>query len=63
MRVPWTNLPKVKEIAIEFYEPLRSHDSWVMCLVNFIMSKDMGPQSRLGRDEEAHSMGRKVHAK
>ncbi len=63
MLVPWTNLPKVKSIAKDFYDPLKSHDSWINVLINFIMQKDMGPQSRLGRDEQAHFLGRKVAAK
>ncbi|KAJ3182218.1 Sphingolipid delta(4)-desaturase DES1 [Gaertneriomyces sp. JEL0708] len=59
-KVPWSNLPKVRAVAPEFYNTLAYHTSWVMVLVNFVIKKDIGPQSRVGRDLEDHRKGRKM---
>ncbi|KNC99292.1 uncharacterized protein SPPG_05546 [Spizellomyces punctatus DAOM BR117] len=59
-KVPWSNLRKVRDVAPEFYNTLAYHTSWVMVLVRFILSKDIGPQSRVGRDYEDHRKGRKM---
>lgn len=54
--VPWTRLPKLREIADEFYAPLPRHDSWVSVLWRFIWDADVGVTSRVKR----RSGGRKV---
>jgi len=47
MNIPWNNLPKLKKLAPEFYEPLKSCKSWTWVLFNFIWNKDMSPFSRI----------------
>ena len=60
LQVPWSKLPAVREAAPEFYNTLKYHMSWVMVLVNFVLQRDIGPQSRVGRDYETHKRGRKL---
>ena len=48
--VPGKFLPKVHEIAPEFYDNLPIHTSWVWCLVDFITNPKYGPYARLKRD-------------
>ncbi|KAI8917085.1 fatty acid desaturase-domain-containing protein [Powellomyces hirtus] len=59
-KVPWSGLRKVRAIAPEFYNTLQYHTSWVMVHWRFIFQKDVGPQSRVGRDYEDHKKGRKM---
>lgn len=58
--VPWSRLPRVKEIANEYYEPLASHDSWCGVLWKFVTQPCMGPQSRCARTYDAHNDGRSM---
>ncbi len=60
--VAWTNLPKVTEMAPEFYDPLSNHMSWFKVLYDFVMNKDIGPVSRVGRDIEDHKRARRMVA-
>ena len=47
-RISGFNLPKVKEIAPEYYE-LPQHESWPMVLWNFCMDESKSPFSRVKR--------------
>jgi sphingolipid 4-desaturase/C4-monooxygenase len=47
INVPWNNLPKLKKIAPEYYDNLKSYNSWVKVLLNFIFNPKMGPFSKL----------------
>jgi sphingolipid delta-4 desaturase len=51
MRVPWMRLPRVKEIAPEYYEPLYAHTSWTALLVRFLTDKELTPFSRAIRGD------------
>jgi sphingolipid 4-desaturase/C4-monooxygenase len=50
----------VRAIAPEFYNNLFYHMSWTGVLVDFVFDKNLGPQSRVGRDQAAHKRGRKL---
>lgn len=47
--VPWTRLPKLRKLAPEFYDPIPSHPSWPMVIVNFIRDKEVGIFARAKR--------------
>jgi len=47
--IPGTLLPKVRQIAAEFYDQLPSHRSWVTVLWNFITDPAIGPYARVKR--------------
>jgi sphingolipid delta-4 desaturase len=47
--VPWTNLPKLREVAKEYYEPLPSHKSWPYVTYKFITDPSVGMFSRAKR--------------
>eukprot|EP00058_Branchiostoma_floridae_P027805 XP_002613296.1 hypothetical protein BRAFLDRAFT_118711 [Branchiostoma floridae] len=47
--IPGCNLPKLKEIAKEYYEPLPSHSSWPKVIWDFIMDPAIGPYCRMKR--------------
>jgi sphingolipid 4-desaturase/C4-monooxygenase len=38
--IPWTRLPKLREIAAEFYDPLPCHRSWSLVIWDFIISQE-----------------------
>lgn len=59
MDVPGWSLPRLHRIAREFYEPLKSHRSWTYVLWHFIMSPEMGAQSRIVRSRETHDRVRR----
>ncbi|KAI8926409.1 fatty acid desaturase-domain-containing protein [Entophlyctis helioformis] len=59
-KIPWTNLPALKNAAPEFYDSLASHQSWMKVHWDFIFDRTMGPQSRLGRSYDDHKRGRKM---
>jgi sphingolipid delta-4 desaturase len=48
--VPWNNLPKIKEIAPEFYDTLHYHTSWSGLVWKFLTDKNMSLFSRTVRD-------------
>ncbi len=52
MNIPGSRVPKVKEMAPEYYEKLVSHQSWTCVLVEFVFRKDMGLKSRIVRTQE-----------
>jgi len=50
VNVPWSNLPKLKSKAPEFYEPLKSYRSWTGVVVDFIRNPDLSCYSRIVRN-------------
>lgn len=59
-QVPWSLLPKVKEMAGEFYDPLIAHYSWINVLWQMMFNPDLGPQSRCVRDIKEYRKARKI---
>lgn len=59
--IPWTRLPKLREIASEFYEPLPTHTSWSWVIWQFIWDNDVSLWSRVKREQQLKS-GKKVEA-
>jgi sphingolipid 4-desaturase/C4-monooxygenase len=55
--VPWTRLPKLYEIAKEFYHPLPCHKSWPIVLWQFIVDKEVGMWCRVKRAEGGRMVG------
>lgn len=49
MQVPWNKLPKLSQIAPEYYSELQSHQSYSKVLLRFIRDKEMTPFSRVIR--------------
>ena len=47
--IPWTNLPKVKEIAPEFYDNLPQCKSWPGVIFRYIFDDSISPFSRVKR--------------
>nr|QPF20891.1 sphingolipid delta(4)-desaturase DES1-like [Cherax quadricarinatus] len=47
--VPGSRLPKVKELAPEFYDDLPQHQSWVKVIYDFITDPAIGPYARIKR--------------
>lgn len=47
--VPWNNLPKIKKIADEHYEPLGYHTSYTVLLFQFIFNREISLFSRTRR--------------
>lgn len=45
--VPWNNLPKLKKLAPEYYDNLKSYRSWTAVLFRFIFDKSMSTFSRI----------------
>ncbi len=50
-RVPWNNLPKLKQLAPEFYDPLPAHRSWTRLLLDFIFDSRYWLYSRVVRPD------------
>jgi sphingolipid delta-4 desaturase len=46
MNVAWNNLPKLKALAPEFYNNLKSYQSWIGVISNFIFNPKLSPYSR-----------------
>ncbi|KAH6655688.1 dihydroceramide delta(4)-desaturase [Truncatella angustata] len=55
--VPWTRLPKLYEIAREFYEDLPQHRSWSYVLWQFIFDENVGIRCRVKRKEGGRLVG------
>ena len=47
--VPWNNLPKLRAMAPEFYDSLKSHSSWSRLLFQFIFDKRYSVSGRVER--------------
>ncbi len=52
--IPWNNLPKLKALAPEFYDNLKSHKSYTMLLLRFLFSQEVGLYSRIVRRERGN---------
>jgi sphingolipid delta-4 desaturase len=48
--IPWSRLPKVTEMAPEFYENLPVHKSWPLVIWKFIVDPNVGSFNRVKRD-------------
>ncbi len=47
MHIPWVNLPKLKAMAPEYYDTLKSYDSWTRIMLRFIFDKNLNSFSRI----------------
>lgn len=47
--IPGSLLPKVREIAPEYYDNLPSHNSWTRVLLDFVRDPAIGPYARIKR--------------
>ncbi|MBC7711812.1 MAG: fatty acid desaturase [Rhizobacter sp.] len=47
MNVAWINQPKVKQMAPEFYDNLKSYNSWTKVLLNFIFNPEIDSFTRM----------------
>lgn len=48
-KIPWSNLPKVRKIAPEYYDTLPSYNSYTAVIWKYIMDPTVGPFSRIKR--------------
>jgi sphingolipid delta-4 desaturase len=53
--IPWSNLPKLRALAPEFYDHLPQTESWFGAQIKFLFDKDVGPWCRVLREEGAGS--------
>ena len=51
--IPWTNLPKLRKGAPQFYDSLKSHGSWTKLFFRFLFDNNITLHSRILRDEKA----------
>lgn len=58
--IPWNRLPKLREIAPEYYNTLIYHTSWTKLLLSFIFNKEYSLFSRIIRSEKVKKGERKV---
>jgi sphingolipid delta-4 desaturase len=47
--IPWNNLPKLKAVAPEFYEPLLHHTSYTKLFLRFLFDQEISLFSRITR--------------
>lgn len=47
--IPWTRLPRLRQIAHEYYDDLPAHTSWVKVTYRFIFESQVGLFSRVKR--------------
>jgi len=47
--IPWRQLPKVKEMAPEFYDTLPAHPSYFLLFWKYVTDPNFGPWCRIGR--------------
>ena len=45
--LPWSQLPKVRKIAPEFYEGIPYHTSYLKVMYNYIFDPNIGPYARV----------------
>lgn len=50
--IPWSNLPKVREIAPEFYKDLPYHTSWVLVLWRFVTDPNISLYNRIKKGDK-----------
>ncbi|KAI1211779.1 sphingolipid delta4-desaturase [Annulohypoxylon truncatum] len=58
--VPWTRLPKLNQIAREFYADLPYHRSWTYVIWRFIFDENVGIRCRVKRKEGGRLVGQKA---
>ncbi|MHA7776908.1 fatty acid desaturase [Roseibium sp. M-1] len=64
--IPWNNLPKLKRLAPDYYDGLKSYRSWTAVLFRFIFDRSMSTFSRivhLPRDRPAAGQGSSPNSK
>ena len=49
--IPWNNLPRLKRLAPEFYEPLLAHRSYTKLFLRFLFDQEISRYSRITRRE------------
>ena len=54
-KVAGSRLPKVREIAPEYYNNLKYHTSWTKVIVDYIADPNMGPFARTMRKKVSKS--------
>lgn len=59
-KIPWSNLPLLRQLATESYDTLAYHTSWLKVHWRFITQPCMGPQSRVVRDYDTFKQGRSL---
>jgi sphingolipid delta-4 desaturase len=55
--IPWNNLPKLRALAPEFYDTLKSHPSWTRLLLQFLFDPQYSVSSRVERFQEPPLVG------
>jgi sphingolipid delta-4 desaturase len=55
--VPWTRLPRLHEIAKEFYADLPYHRSWTYAIWRFIFDEEVGMRCRVKRKSGGRVVG------
>ena len=55
--IAWNNLPKLRALAPEFYDSLRSHSSWSRLLIQFLFDRRYTLFSRVERSNERSPIG------
>ena len=62
-KIAWSNLPKVKQIAPEWYNHLPQHNSYINVIYTYITDDNIGPWSRVKRSTCSKHVGhdRKKH--
>jgi sphingolipid delta-4 desaturase len=55
--IPWNNLPKLRALAPEFYDTLKSHSSWTRLLFQFLFDPRYSVSSRVERFQEPPLVG------
>lgn len=53
--IPWNNLPKLKQVAPEFYEPLLAHRSYTKLFFRFLFDQEISLYSRIVRKERGRA--------
>jgi sphingolipid delta-4 desaturase len=48
-KIPWSNLPRLREIAPEYYNTLPHYDSYLKVFWQYVMDPNVGPFSRIKR--------------
>src|SRR4029453_6598052 len=56
--IPWNNLPKLRAMAPEFYDPPKHHSSWSRLLFQFIFDKRYSLYSRIERMKQRNDSSR-----
>jgi sphingolipid 4-desaturase/C4-monooxygenase len=61
--IPWTNLPKVRQIAPEFYDNLPQCKSWPGIILRYIFDDSISPFSRVKRATMGQGVAKGVASK